>query len=580
MQNADVVLSILSQKSAQNSAYVFDRLYRNLFNPDFYRLASSSLEAREGPMPTGGDAEAGPGLSAHGVEEIIAQLKQETYYPRPLTRASLLKAPFSWRDDLVQEIVRLLLQAMYEPVFTDSSHGFRPGRSCHTALLQLKRACRGTHWVIEGDLTGVYDRMDHSRLLSVLSRKVSDGRLLNLINRLLKAGYLAYWQERNALTGTPRGGILSPILANISLHELDVFMEQLCNQLTAQGVSGAGGPANQERDLERLSARTDAEGEQAPAPPTSTAGLSHVSHGQQVRYIRYANDFVVMIIGSKQLALQVREEIRSVLLSGLGLELNLEKTLITNLADRRVRFLGYDIARARGETAPAGAGGAIHLLVPGDVIRESLRPFVKEGKAIHHSARLNLSLLDLLARYNAEIRGLYDYYSLAADVSTKLGMFRYYHYSSLLKTVARKEQCSVAQVLSKHGVDVRQKQKTGTRRIFGVSYQTMAGPRTLTYFDESIRKRDEPALGSVACGVLEMAATGGRQARRPARACELCGCRVQERRPGEQSALFPLWVRASGSLRGRTLVVCRACAGLIRHADQVGESRTTVRAET
>lgn len=539
-------------------------------------------------MPTGVDAEAGPGFSAHGVEEIIAQLKRETYYPRPLTGASALKAPFSWRDELVQEIVRLLLQAVYEPVFTDSSHGFRPGRSCHTALLQLKRACRGTHWVIEGDITEVYKHMDHSRLLSLLSRKVSDGRLLNLIHRLLKAGYLACWQEHNPLTGTPQGGIVGPILANIYLHELDIFMEQLCNQLTAQGVSGAGRPAYQECAQEGVSARNDAGGEQAGALLTVTsalftAGPSHSSSGQRVRYIRYADDFVVMIVGSKQLALQVREEIRGVLLAELGLELNLEKTLITNLADRRVRFLGYEIARTREKTPSAGdaraasrraSGGAIHLLVPGDVIRESLRPFVKGGKAIHQSARLNLSLLDLLARYNAEIRGLYDYYSLASDVSTKLGMFRYYHYSSLLKTVARKEQCSVAQVLSKHGVDVRQKQKTGTRRIFGVSYQTMAGSRTLTYFDESLRKRDEPVVGSVARGVLSLLGAGGRQVRRVARVCGLCGSGVQEGAPDGQRAVHPLWVRASGSLRGRTLVVCRACAG------PVGGSSTAVREET
>jgi group II intron reverse transcriptase/maturase len=604
MQNAEVILSILSQKSAQNSAYVFDRLYRNLFNPDFYRLASSHIDAREGPMPAGVDAEAMPGFSAPGVEEIIAQLKQETYYPQAVTRASVPRALSSWRDELVQEIVRLLLQAIYEPVFKDTSHGFRPGRSCHTALLQLKKACKGTHWVIEGDITGVYDHMDHSTLLALLSRKVSDGRLLNLISRLLKAGYLACWQEHSALTGTPRGGIVSPILANIYLHELDVFMEQLCNQLTAQGVTGATGPAYQEFNLERLCASKHGEESQAGAVLTHTSASPsarplHMNNGQQVRYIRYADDFVVMIVGGKQLALQIREVMRDFLQQELGLELNLEKTLITNLADRRVRFLGYEVVRARGQTPAGGesrgahrpaSGGAIHLLVPGDVIRESLKPFVKHGKAIHHNARLHVPLLDLLAQYNAEIRGLYDYYSLATDVSKKLGMFRYYHYSSLLKTVARKEQCSVAQVLGKHGVDVKQKQKTGTRRIFGVSYQTKAGPRTLTYFNESIRKRDEPAPGNVARGVLEIGAAGSRQARSAAGVCELCGRGVQEhgtlagwqsgtREPVRRAALVPLWVQPSGSLRGKTLVVCQACAGPI-HSDQSSGRRTTVRAET
>jgi hypothetical protein len=308
-----------------------------------------------------------------------------------------------------------------------------------------------------------------------------------------------------------------------------------------------------------------------------------------------------MIVGSKQLAQQVRENIQDFLQRELQVELHAEKTRLTNLADRRVRFLGYEVARIKGETPPAGdargvkkgaSGGAIHLLVPGDVIRESLKPFVKNGKAIHHNARLNVPLLDLLAQYNAEIRGLYDYYSLATDVSKKLGTFRYYHYYSLLKTVARKEQCSVAQVLSKHGVDVKQKQKTGTRRIFGVLYQTKAGPRTLTYFNESIKKRNEPAEGRIARGVLEIASPGGRQSphRSAAGVCELCGRGMQERgapaihqsgmlEPARRSALVPLWVQASGFLRGKMLVVCQVCAGSI-HPDQPGGLRTTVREET
>ncbi len=165
MQNAEVVLTMLSQQSNQNSAFVFDRLYRNLFNPDFYMLAYSNIYAKEGNMTEGIDGKTIDGFNTKKVEEIISLLRQERYYPKPVRRAYIPKKngklrplgiPTFW-DKLVQEVLRLLLQAVYEPIFKDTSHGFRPQRSCHTALVQLKTTGKGTNWVIEGDITGFFD---------------------------------------------------------------------------------------------------------------------------------------------------------------------------------------------------------------------------------------------------------------------------------------------------------------------------------------------------------------------------------------------------------------------------------------
>ncbi|MDD2421022.1 MAG: reverse transcriptase domain-containing protein, partial [Heliobacteriaceae bacterium] len=222
-----------------------------------------------------------------------------------------------------------------------------------------------------------------------------------------------------------------------------------------------------------------------------------------VKYVRYADDFLVLIIGSKELALKIREDIKEFLSDSLKLELNRDKTLITNLSDQRVRFLGYEIAKTT-DNSVITQNHAIQLLVPADVIREKLKPFVNNGKATHHNARINLPLLDLLTQYNAEIRGLYNYYCLATDVSAKIGKFKYYHYYSLLKTVGRKEKCSIAQVLDRHGVDVKRKQKSGTRKIFGVNYQTKDGNKTLTYFNESLKKVNKPLLGSNANGIINV----------------------------------------------------------------------------
>jgi group II intron reverse transcriptase/maturase len=225
MQSAEVVLSMLGQKSTQNSEFVFDRLYRNLFNPDFFMLAYSNIYAKEGNMTQGVDETTIDGFNVTKVEELIAGLRQEIYSPKPVRRTYIPKKngahrPLgvpSFQDKLVQEVVRLLLQAIYEPLFKDSSHGFRPNRSCHTALTQIKTTCKGANWVIEGDMKGFFDHIGHGKLLVLLSQKISDGRFLNLIEKFLKAGYMEFEQVHNSLTGTPQGGLLSPILANIYL---------------------------------------------------------------------------------------------------------------------------------------------------------------------------------------------------------------------------------------------------------------------------------------------------------------------------------------------------------------------------
>lgn len=398
-------------------------------------------------------------LNMHDVEQLIVRLKQETYYPQTILKVSARNgvsrppSPPSLQDQLVQEVVRLLLQAVYEPIFKASSHGFRPNRSCHTALAQLKTTCKGTNWVIEGDITDFFDHVSHARLLEILSRKIQDGRFLNLINRFLRTGYMEFQRAYASLTETQHGSIIGPILVNIYLHMFDVFMEDLCLAMDAHAV----------------------------------------------HYVRYANAFVVLLTGSKESATRIRDDISSFLQQELQLELQRGELLVTNLTDQPIRFLDYELATSKESVASSrqtpGARKRIpretlQLLVPGEIIQEKLKPFVKEGKAIHHTARLNLPLHDLLTRYNAEIQDLYHYYCLATDVSTKIGKFKYYHYNSLLKTVARKEQCSIARVLSKYGVDVKLKQQTGTRKVFALTYDTQEGPRTLTYFNASLKKQD------------------------------------------------------------------------------------------
>ncbi|WP_207229266.1 reverse transcriptase domain-containing protein [Ktedonosporobacter rubrisoli] len=607
MQKAEIVLSMLGQKAKEDSSFVFDRLYRNLFNPDFYLLAYNNIYDKEGNLTEGADQVTLDGFTMRLVEKLIEEMRTETYRPGAVRRAFLPKENGSvrspgvptFRDKLVQEVVRLILQAIYEPTFLDSSHGFRPERSCHTALVQIKTTCKGTNWAIEGNIKGFFGHISLPKLLEILARRISDGRFLNLINLFLNAGHMENMRIFHPLTGAPQGGIVSPILANIYLHELDTFMEKLCQKYDTEAKERRTYEPYRKLYMERFDARKWADVQRAEAlitqPLREPGDLDYI----RVNYVRYADDFLVMLSGSKGLARQIREEIQHFLWAELQLELNTEEALLTNLADRPVSFLGYEIARARENAALAAAppgvkklaaNGMLQLLVPSKAISEKLKPFVRDGKAVHHNARINDPILDILIQYNAEIRGLYNYYCLATDVSTKLNKFRYYHYTSLQKTIARKEKCSVAQVIEKYGVDVKRKQGTGTRRLIGITYETKAGKQTLTYFNEPLKKKTQPDTGPGGLGIWDKPILARHQIlkRLAADTCEVCGkawdstnaldvhyvgklkdIKQKYARSGRE---LPQWLPRVSSLPRRTLIVCERCRDEIRAATSSKES--------
>ncbi|WP_169713641.1 reverse transcriptase domain-containing protein [Paludifilum halophilum] len=485
MQRAEIILSLLSRKARNDENFVFRRLYRHLFNPDFYLNAYHSIiHSKPENNMVGVNGKTIDGLKPAVVNAIIDRMKTETYHPQPVWQSGIPKknggqnrmAVPTFEDRLVQEVLRSILEAIYEPCFLDTSHGFRPDRSCQTALHAIKASCRGSNWIIEGHLQRFFDTVNHDKLMELLFRRIDDGRFLELIHRFLRAGYfqLGRVYTYSTVTGTPQGGVLSSLLANIYLHELDKFMQDLSSPYTEREIKKRNREHRRPKD----------------------GGCTRVG------YTRYADHFMVGIIGSKQMARTIREDIRTFLKDSLNLEWNPEKSRITNLAEKRARFLGYEITRSISRSQLIGSSPGvkkrraletIQLLVPGDVIREQIRSFSKNGKPIHHKARIHRSVPDLIRQYNAEIRGLYDYYRLATDVSAKLGKFRYFHYYSLVKTIARKEKSSVKKVLDKYGMDVKRKQGTGTKKLLGVTIQSKDGKKkVLTYFNEPLQKKDDP----------------------------------------------------------------------------------------
>ena len=240
MKPTSEILKRIRGNSSKHSQEIFTRLYRYLLREDTYFIAYQNLYANRGAGTKGTDHDTADGFSLDYIHKIITELKELKYEPRPVRRTYIEKRngkmrPLgipSFKDKLIQEIIRSILEAIYEPLFSSHSHGFRPQRSCHTALKKISYSFRGIKWFIEGDIKGCFDSIEHNILLSILSSKIRDSKFLNLIRKFLKAGYMENWVYHRTYSGTPQGGILSPILANIYLNELDKKVKLMSKEFT------------------------------------------------------------------------------------------------------------------------------------------------------------------------------------------------------------------------------------------------------------------------------------------------------------------------------------------------------------
>ncbi len=229
MQNAETVLNVIRERGERGLP--LENIYRLLYNRNLYLRAYGRIYSNQGATTKGVTAETMDGMSLAKIDRIIEALRYERFRWTPVRRVNIPKPNGKTRalgiptgpDKLLQEVIRMILEAYYEPQFSDRSHGFRPDRGCHTALGNVTTHWTGVRWFVEGDIKGCFDNIDHDVLLSVLGEKLHDNRLLRLLKYLLKAGYVEDWKSGRTLSGTPQGGIVSPLLANIYLDRLDKF---------------------------------------------------------------------------------------------------------------------------------------------------------------------------------------------------------------------------------------------------------------------------------------------------------------------------------------------------------------------
>ena len=486
MTTACDALAILEAKNRTHPTWVNRGLYRLLYNPSLYVLAYERLKSKPGNMTPGADGQTLDGFSMKDIQGYIERMRTEQYQPTPVRRTYIPKEkgksrPLgvpSPRDKMIQECVRLILEAVYEPTFHDNSHGFRPGRSCHTALESLRRNWVGTKWVVKIDIAECFERIDHHRLLDILREKIADDRFINLIRRFLQAGYLEKWVYHQTHSGTPQGSVVSPILTNIYLSKLDGKLETIC-QHHSRGErrkhNGAYVVLMQAR--KRLL-------EQGEADPSCRARLQtelramnqrilqmpvfdyHDPSYTRVKFLRYADDVSVGVIGPKALAEQVKEEIGTFLQDKLKLELNPEKTRLIHLSTEKARFLGYEFKRGTArfrrrnlqrkgsphnvvQTVRTNVGN-VKLLMPLRETVKKLKKYMAKGQPTHVAGLVNQPIDHIITHYNEVIRGWYNYYQLAENVCS-LNYARYVLHYSLAKTLAHKERSTLAKVFRKYG---------------------------------------------------------------------------------------------------------------------------------
>ena len=599
MKPTTEILASISQNSQAHPNEVFTRLYRYMLRPDIYYLAYKHLYANNGAATPGVDSnDTADGFGEEKIKRIIECLSDGSYEPQPVRRTyidkkngSKKKRPLglpSFTDKLVQEVMRMILESIYEPIFSPYSHGFRPNRSCHTALKTIKLEFTGVSWFIEGDIKGCFDNIDHQTLIEIVGKKVKDARFVQLIWKFLRAGYMENWKYHATYSGTPQGGIISPILANIYLDTLDRYVAEMRERFDkprdrwntpeyskahyqAQKLSRkAKNATGQEK--ENLIAQVQEIRKYMRTIP------SKPKTDKKLRYVRYADDFLIGVSGSKEDCETIKAELKEFIASDLHMELSDEKTKITHSNDY-ARFLSYDIRVRRDQTLKRFPGRAPQRTLNGKVemnipLKEKIESFLfsngivvqKQDGRLFPVARKNmygLTPLEIITAFNAELRGLCNYYGIASNFNS-LQYFSYLMEYSCLKTLAAKSDSTLRKTMRKY--------KDGNGG-WGIPYATKQGEKRRHFADYRKCKGAMSGYTDVIANnrIIYGNTRNSLESRLKASVCELCGStdaqnyeihhvhKVKDLKGKEK------WEQCMIAKRRKTLVLCKECHNLTHY---------------
>ena len=555
---------ILNSLSNSKDETKVSNLYRLLSYDALWYMAYQNIYSNHGAFTKGVNTDTLDGFNKIRLKEIKDSLFNYSYKPTPVRRVNIPKPNGKARplgiptgtDKLVQEACRIILSAVYESKFSDLSHGFRPSRSCHTALKEVSK-WSGTKWFIEVDIKGYFDNINHNVLINTLEEKIRDKRFLDLIRKFLNAGYMENWKYNKTYSGTPQGGIISPILANIYLDKFDKWIESECttinstennrkvnpeyNKIVSRKVSrikkrnelnkiqtdndkylklitdvvktnseindilynitenwyinGKGCASNKLRNFEdvldklcrtydldyydtlevtkykvndEIVTKLTKEIKQLDIEMRKLDCKIYDNGLTRLKYVRYADDFILGYIGTKENADKILNEIKLQLKHTLKLDISESKTKVVHRT-KGVKFLGHNIVFNENDnenliTNSVGVKKRRAQVKPRiKVPTENAIKFVEkngygsyvENKSTHRSYLINYDIYEIINQYNAELRGLMQYYKYACNAKDIIGRVQWLSHYSLLKTIAGKRKCSVKQVFRKNIIKTR-----------------------------------------------------------------------------------------------------------------------------
>jgi group II intron reverse transcriptase/maturase len=478
----------LLQQLNSNRQWINHDLYRLMYQEDLYIIAYERIKSKPGNMTPGTDKETLDGFSLSIIREIIQEMRTEQFRFRPVRQQFIPKSNGKMRklgipcvrDKVVQEVMHMILEAIYDspkaPYFQETSHGFRPQRSCHTALREVRTHWTGVNWYIEGDIRACFDELDHQVLVHILRKKIQDERFLNLIWKLLKAGYMdLHGSKKESLIGSPQGGIISPILANVYLHELDECIEEV-KKTYEKGARKRDNPeyARLIREKNRLVAQGATKTKafrtimkQIRAIPSKVVNDPTFC---RIKYLRYADDWLIGLCGSRSTAEEIKERVKTFLHDHLKLTLSEEKTRITHAKTEEAFFLGTILTIGNGGEAKVvlqktskgktiqrrSTGWATIMKAPTEKVLKRLKErgfCTGTGEPISKGLWTSLDADQIIQLYSSVNRGLQNYYRFV-DNWKQCSRFQYILKFSLAKTLAQKYKISVPQVFQRFGKEL------------------------------------------------------------------------------------------------------------------------------
>jgi len=576
MQDADKYIELIRERGKKGLPLARD-VYKHLLDPNMYLKAYGKIYRNKGAMTPGTTAETVDGMSLDKIKGIIESLKYERYRWSPTRRTYIPKKdgkqrPLgmpTWSDKLLQEVIRQIMEAYYEPQFSEHSHGFRPNKGCHTALREIENTWQGTIWFIEGDISKCFDTLDHRIMIETIREKIQDGRIIHLIEELTDAGYMEGWKLNKTLSGTPQGGIISPLLSNVYLDKLDKYVE---NTLIPEYTKGKGRRKNREYNNFIQPAYRSKDPKEAKKLRQKAQQLPSLApmdpEFRRLRYVRYADDFLLGFTGTREEAEEIKLKIGEFLKTELKLELSETKTLVTHARTERARFLGYEIGikqdNSKQTNKRRSVNAHIRLGVPKDVIEEKCQRYQRKGKPIHRAEMLNESEFSIINAYQAEYRGIVQYYKLAHNIA-ELGKLKWKMDHSLTMTLAAKLKTTASRVKRKY---------YATIMTNGRAYKGMQIVIERDGKDPLIAKwggipliREEKAI-LVDDPYVKWGGRTELEKRMLADTCEQCGSKKQvevhhiralkdlNKYTGREK---PEWVKKMAMRKRKTLVLCQRC---------------------